>query len=152
MIRRANKEDANKLDELLTMLIHDERKEYDNNINPNFVVKNWYIKYIDDESRLLLLDEEDGKITAFIYGYVVNEDNIILKKRSVLDALYVIKEYRKLGIADKLVKEFIKWSEEKDAKYFEVSVMTNNKVAKHLYEKNSFVPNRESLIYRVKGD
>lgn len=148
MIRRAKENETNIIDDLLTMLIHDERINYDDNINPSFKVNNWYSRYVNDESRILLVDVEDDKIVAFIYGYMVNEDSVILNKRAVLDALYVKEEYRNHGIASSLVKEFLKWSNEKNVKYIEVSVMAKNSVAKKLYKNNNFVENKEVLIYR----
>ena len=148
MIRRAKENETNIIDDLLTMLIHDGRINYDDNINPGFKVNNWYSRYVNDESRILLVDVEDDEIVAFIYGYMVNEDSVILNKRAVLDALYVREEYRKHGIANRLVKEFIKWTNEKKVKYVEVSVMAKNIAAKKLYKNNSFVENKEVLIYR----
>ena len=58
IIRVLDEERANACDILLTKLIQDERK-YDNSINENFVVKDYFKNVIKDENNILLCYEED---------------------------------------------------------------------------------------------
>ena len=46
-VRKIKKEEASIVDNLLTLLIRDE-KQYDDNIDINFKVTNFYQNYIDD--------------------------------------------------------------------------------------------------------
>lgn len=146
MIRRAIKKDTITLDKMLTMLIQDERINYDKYINSKFVVNNWYKKYINDYDKLLLVYEIDGIVVGYIYGYIINEDAIYLVRHSKLDALYVLKEYRNSGIANELVNEFVKWCKMRNVKYIEVGVMVNNDIAKKIYEKNGFKKSKEIMM------
>lgn len=146
MIRRAIKKDTITLDKMLTMLIQDERINYDKYINSKFVVNNWYKKYINDYDKLLLVYEIDGIVVGYIYGYIINEDAVYLVRHSKLDALYVLKEYRNSGIANELVNEFVKWCKMRNVKYIEVGVMVNNDIAKKIYEKNGFKKSKEIMM------
>lgn len=42
IISKANFNDTNEINNMLTCLIQDERKNYDNNINEKYKVKNFY--------------------------------------------------------------------------------------------------------------
>ena len=65
MIVKANNiNDCNICDEFLTLLIQDERK-YDNTIDENFVVSNYFINMINGQNILLLYKNKNKPI-----GYI----------------------------------------------------------------------------------
>lgn len=145
MIRKAKYSDAAALNHLLTLLIQDERK-YDKNINENFVVTNMYENYIEDETRCLLVYEEQGQIVGYLYGYQEEKDATLISGSAKLDALFVLEDYRRLGIADKLILEFKNWTKNKNLSKINVNVCTENEKAKNLYQKHQFFSKMESLI------
>ena len=107
-IRKAEYQDAKRLNFLLTLLIRDER-QYNPEINEDFVVTNMYENYIDDDKRIILVAEEDDKIIGYLYGFIVLSDEVETGRIANLDALYVEEDYRKHGVAEKLIDQFKVW-------------------------------------------
>ena len=136
-IRKARMEDAKELNSLLTLLIRDEG-QYDKNINMNFEVTNMYENYINDPNRIILVALIDNKIVGYIYGFKQFKDDVFTKDIGILDALYVKEDYRTLGVANSLIKEFKKWAQEMALKEIEVNVLVANTKAHNLYLKNDF--------------
>ena len=147
LYRKALINDAKYLDNLLTMLIQDER-QYDNSIDENFVVTNFYQNYIEDNTKLLYLAEENNEIVGYIYGYFkkddTNQNNI-----AYLDALFIKNEYRHQGIANKLIEELKKWAIKNNCTNIEVNVCSQNIKAKNLYLKNNFYSFKETLNCKI---
>lgn len=150
-IRRANLEDAKELNWLLTLLIQDE-KQYDANINEEFVVTNMYENYIDDTTRCILVAEENHKILGYLYGYRKENDITIHLQEAKLDALYVKKECRNQHIADALIIEFKKWVKEQNIQFVDVGVCSLNTKAKKLYSKHQFLTIKEELRCEINKD
>ena len=145
-IRKAQMSDADKLNKLLTLLIRDE-KQYDDTIDENFTVTNMYENYIYDLNRLILVVEENNNIIGYLYGYI-NDDKVSLKSAK-LDALYIEKEYRNKGIAEKLINYFKKWVSDNGIEIIEVDVCSNNIKAKNLYKKHKFNVIKETLRLKI---
>ena len=124
--------DADRCDELLTKLIHDER-QYNDTIEDNYIVTNHFNKMLDDENIIILA----YYIDEIIVGY------ILIRRTSnntcLLDGLYVEKEYRNKGIGNSLLTEAISRIKNMNVKYVDINVMYNNIIAKHIYEKLGFV-------------
>ena len=124
--------DADRCDELLTKLIHDER-QYNDTIEDNYIVTNHFNKMLDDENIIILA----YYINKTIVGY------ILIRRTSnntcLLDGLYVEKEYRNKGIGNSLLKDAISRIKNMNVKYVDINVMYNNIIAKHIYEKLGFV-------------
>lgn len=124
--------DADRCDELLTKLIHDER-QYNDTIDDNYIVTNHFNKMLDDENIIILA----YYINEIIVGY------ILIRRTSnntcLLDGLYVEKEYRNKGIGKSLLKEAISRIKNMNVKYVDINVMYNNIIANHIYEKLGFV-------------
>ena len=124
--------DADRCDELLTKLIHDER-QYNDTIDDNYIVTNHFNQMLDDENIIILA----YYINEIIVGY------ILIRRTSnntcLLDGLYVEKEYRNKGIGNSLLKDAISRIKNMNVKYVDINVMYNNIIAKHIYEKLGFV-------------
>lgn len=124
--------DADRCDELLTKLIHDER-QYNDTIDDNYIVTNHFNQMLDDENIIIL----GYYINKIIVGY------ILIRRTSnntcLLDGLYVEKEYRNKGIGKSLLTEAISRIKNMNVKYVDINVMYNNIIAKHIYEKLGFV-------------
>ena len=143
IIRKAKIEEANIANNFLTKLIRDEKK-YDNNINENIVINNYYEKYIDKDNTCLLFALIDNKIVGYIYGFVKNDGDAVINKVALLDALYVDIEYRKLGVANSLINEFKNWSKD-IANSIEVNVCYQNESAVKLYKKHNFIETKMTM-------
>lgn len=136
-IRKAKIEDAKIINSFLTKLINDEKK-YDDNINENCIVCKLYENLIEDTQNCILVAEVDKKIIGYLYGYIKNNGDAYINNVAQLEAMFVEKEYRKIGIGNKLITRFKKWSKEQNVKYIELKVCNNNDSAISLYKKNNF--------------
>lgn len=149
VIRKAEPKDTKEANNLLTMLIRDE-KQYDPSINENCVISRFYEDMISNDSNILLVAEIDNEIIGYLYGYIVDNGNTYLDKVSKLDALYIIKEYRKNKIATKLINEFKSWSLKNGVKYIELQVLNDNTSAVNLYKKEGFRSFKSTLINKIQ--
>ena len=136
-IRRANNDDIKVLNAFLTSLIRDEKK-YDKNINEDIVINYFYETIIDKEDHYLLVADVDNKLVGYLYGYIENSGNVYIDKVSVIDALFVMEEYRGNGIAKMLIDEFKKISKDNNVRYIEIKVCNGNEKASSLYNKCGF--------------
>ena len=139
IIRVFDEKKANICDGLLTKLIQDER-QYDNLIDKNFIVKNYFKNTIKNKDNILLCYEEDNIIKGYIYLKPVINDNT---KGYLIDGLYVDAKYRNNGIATKLIENAL--SITKDVDFIDINVMVHNIDAINLYKKFGFSEFKISL-------
>lgn len=133
-----NIEEAKKCDDLLTELIMSERK-YDDNVKKSFKVSDYFTKIYDKDYNSLICVLCDNDIIGFIYGFLKHEKGEFAKENvGFIDAIYVKNEYRKQGIASKLIEEFYNWCRSKDIKYIEIGSFVKNEAAFSLYKKFGF--------------
>lgn len=136
-IRKANINDAKRLNELLTSLIRDEKK-YDSNINLDCKINSYYEYIIDKENNYLLVAEASNNIIGYLYGKIIDDGNTVIDKVAKIDALYIEENYRHQGIGSSLINEFKKIVKKENVKYIEVNVCNDNKEAISIYENNDF--------------
>ena len=136
IIEKCSVSETKEVDILLNKLILDE-KQYDKNISDNVIIKDFYETKLNDDNNCLLVAKTDNKIIGYLYGFILNSD-IDVDLKSQLDALYVEEKYRKLGIANTLIGEFINWSKQKQVKFIELKVCNENINAINLYKKYDF--------------
>ena len=132
IIRVLDEEKANICDNLLTKLIQDER-QYDNSIDKDFIVKDYFKNTIKNKDNILLCYEEDNIIKGYIYLKPVANDNT---RGYLIDGLYVDFEYRNHGIATKLIENALTII--KDVDFIDINVMSQNIYVINLYKKFGF--------------
>jgi GNAT superfamily N-acetyltransferase len=95
----------------------------------------------------IVVAEDKGRIVGFIAGFIKIMPPYF---GSVLvgyyDSIYVLSDYRKRGISDRLTLMLINWWLEKKVKVFEVERMLVNEKAARSFERLGFKP--ELLKYR----
>lgn len=123
-------------DELLTKLIRYE-SGFNKNINENYKVKDFYQNRLDENSCIAIAYNENSETLGYIYGYI-NTDNIYVNPIACIDAIYIKEKYRENHILTKLVDYFINWAKTKDCNEFEISVLSNNKIAFEIYKHLGF--------------
>lgn len=148
-IRKANIKDAKSVNELLTLLIRDEKK-YDININEECTIERLYEDIIPNENSIVLIAEKDKKMLGYLFEYIIENGNAYLEKSAKLEALYIDEKYRKNGIAASLIEKFKIWSKEKKVKYIEVQVLNENVNAYNLYKKEEFKEFKSTLLMELK--
>ena len=129
--------DCKYLDEMLTKLIDDERRNYDSSIEEGFVVKDFYKNMIIRDKHKIYLCEIDSVIVGYIY--------LIIDKGAKIDALYVLDKYRKMGIASKLLDLAMLYFKEHNVNSVEIGVLSKNIAAKQLYMKYGFSTFKEIM-------
>ena len=142
MIKRVDSiNDMRLCDNMLNKLILDEFK-YDDSLNENSKVSNYYEKACNDNNILLgyYLNES---LVAYIYIKCNNETCFI-------DALYVENEYRNKGIAKELINEVFNICKTNSIKYIDINVMYKNDLAKHLYRSLGFNEFRLTMRKELK--
>lgn len=128
MIIRVNDNlDCEVCDEFLTLLIQDERK-YDNTIDKDFIVKDYFVNVIKNKENILLLYKEDNINIGYIFAKRIDDGYL-------LDGLYVDINFRNRGIAHKLLNEAIKLTSSYN---IYIKVLKENKVAYNIYKSLGF--------------
>lgn len=134
LVRVLDDERAKKCDNLLTKLIHDE-KQYDDSIDKNYVVKDYFINVIKDKNNILICDEEKDVLKGYIYLKYIDNDN---GKGYLIDGLYVEEKYRNRGIASNLIERALTMVKDEKIDYIDINVMANNMDAINLYKRFGF--------------
>lgn len=145
---KANAQNVSVANELLTMLIKTE-KSYIENIKDDFVITLNYENIYKNDDNYLYFATINGKIVGYLFGYIIN-DYINKSPVAKLDALYVLKEYRNMNIATKLIEDFKLWCQKNNIAYINVTVWSENIIAKKLYMKHGFVSKKEELFTGYK--
>lgn len=148
-ISKAMLNEIPEINDMLTDLIQDERKNYDSNINENYKVQEFYEKLIDNEDKIILVARDNDIILGYVYGFIQDNGNLFNNKIAKLDALFVKEQYRGNGIARSLMNEFINWAREKEVAYLELSVCKGNTNAINLYKNEGFSINKICLRKRL---
>ncbi len=143
-IKEANEQNVKVANELLTNLIKEERS-YIENIKEDFVITKNYEEIYNNEDNFLYYAFDNDKIIGYLFGYIIN-DYISISPVAKIDALYVIKEYRNKKVATKLIEEFKTWCQKNSITYINVTVWSDNIVAKHLYLKHGFISKKEEMF------
>ena len=88
-----------------------------------------------EEDDFLLVAEADDKIV----GYISAQKGALRRiAHSAYIVVGVLKDYRRKGIGAEFFKRLDSWAEEKKITRLELTVICENEVAKHLYEKNGY--------------
>lgn len=83
----------------------------------------------------LLVAEEDNKIVGYISAQKGGLNRIA---HSAYIVVGILQNYRGKGIGTEFFKQLDDWAEEKKITRLELTVICENEVAKHLYEKSGF--------------
>ncbi|MDO5557820.1 MAG: GNAT family N-acetyltransferase [Clostridia bacterium] len=150
-IKEVNNEEVNIVDQLLTKLIIDEGKSYDENINLEYKVEGFYQKYLGNEDMKILVAVDDkGSIIGYLFGFIENNGKVYRNSVAKIDALYVEQFYRGYGIAKELVNYFEKWCKVKTIMYIEIDVCKENAIAYNMYKQKGFSPFRINMRKKIK--
>lgn len=133
-----SKIDALECNKLLEKLIQSER-QFNNNINQEFKVNNWFENYYNENNNAIFVAKENEKIIGYVYVQITSVDDGPMKnKEALIDGLYIVDNYREQGISKTLMSTAEKWAKENDVKYLYVNVLEDNIKAVNLYKKLNF--------------
>jgi len=141
-IRRANQKDLKVLNDLQIKLAKYERKICKTLKNPELLRKKYneyYKKKIKQKNCVFWVAEENKKIVGYVFGEIETPKHLhIYKKRGYIHDAFVLEEYRKIGIGEKLIQKLIQWFKLNGIKWIRVSAYTNNKSAIKFWKKMGF--------------
>lgn len=138
IIRVESVNDCKTCDNFLTLLIHDE-KQYDETIDENFVVKDYFVNVIKNKDNILLLYKEGNNSIGYVFAKRVDDGYL-------LDGLYVDNGFRNKGIARKLLNEIIKEINLLGKYKIFINVLKENTVAYNLYKNLGFIIKEEDKL------
>ncbi|MCK4669976.1 MAG: GNAT family N-acetyltransferase [Nanoarchaeota archaeon] len=156
-IRKLKKEDSLKdLIELSYIMIKDyetHHKEFFD-LKKKFdkkSLKQHFHKSLENKDMQTFVAEEKEKIIGFITVELRERIPFYkIKKLGFISSLIVYPEHRRKGIADKLLKEAIKWFKKKKAKYFDLDTAVKNKGALKFYKRHKIYPIKYKLLGEIK--
>lgn len=138
-IRKANIKDLAKVQELNNRLFELEYKVFDDTLNVGWTYENAGEKYFKDmiENEVVFLAMVNDNIVGYLAG-IICKTSYIKSKLSEIDNMFVLEDYRKKGVGQKLIEEFKKHSVSKGVDSIKVTASAKNKNAILFYIKNGF--------------
>ena len=122
----------------LDKLIKDEKK-YNDNINDQNTIGNFYEKFQNNENNKLFIAVENNNVLGYIFVKITDPNkNAEIYKEAIIDALYVDEEYRNKGVATSLIEKVKEYSKYMGARKISINVISSNETAKKLYYKLGF--------------
>ena len=110
----------------------------------NYQYKYYIYHYLSWPSLLHIAEDHNGKIVGYVLAKLEDEDTKPGEIQGHITSLSVLRTYRRLGVASKLMTHAINMMKEYfDADYVSLHVRVTNRPALHLYHKN--------LGFDVKG-
>ena len=141
-IKKAKIEDLEALLEIKLEAKREERKT-NKNLDPIGKVKNVYKEYLkkdlESKYREVFMALDGKKIVGLVVGRIYRSLKVTGYERRVsLGNLFVKPEYRKKGIAKKMMSSFIEWCNSENIKTITLSVYPQNTHVHELYSKVGF--------------
>ncbi len=118
-IRKANENDFLIIQKLNNLLFKREQKNFDSTLVVSWSFskegEEYFRKILSTKSGQAWLAEYNGKTIGYLIGKIVTKvpNSRTIKKRAILDNMFILKDYRNKGVGGLLVKEFIAWAEKK---------------------------------------
>ena len=111
--------------------------------------KNYIYKRIANNESIIFIGTENEKIVAFVQLYETF-DSLNLSKKLVLYDLYVLEEYRKLGLGRKLMNKSRDFAMDNNFLRIELSTSIDNYSAQKLYESLDYIRDKEYYDYNLE--
>jgi len=154
-IRKASLKDVNAITEMVIGLA-----DFEGDLDPGFHVldrtrledfRPFIRKGVKgSRKRFVLVAEENGVVVGFIYCTIKKRPSVFtVKETGIIEDILVLPEFRKKGIAKKLVQETIKRFRKAKIKFVCVSALSNNKKALKAYQKLGFKEFKKELRRKI---
>ena len=152
-IRKAVKEDFKGLLKL-RLLSKKEELKYSDTLKPIKESKEYYKEYLQLDltkpNRIIFIAVDNKKIIGAVVGKFFTPLRISkYKKKGHISNLYINKNYRKKGIAEKLVKKTLEWLKTNKVPHASLEIHTNNQSAINLYHKLGFKDFTVKMVKKI---
>lgn len=143
-IRRARKDDAERIGELWLALLH-EQAEHDDRIGvADDALERWrndVPMWLDDETRRLFVAEKGDTIQGFASAHRWGPPPIYAESEEVyLDEIYVAPEIRRTGLGSQLVEAVREWAEGVGAERVRLQVLAENETGNRFWDDHDATP------------
>jgi ribosomal protein S18 acetylase RimI-like enzyme len=141
-VRQANIEDLDEIFQIKLDSKKEERKVNKDMIPINKSKEDFY-KYLkkdlESKYRAVFIALDGKEVVGIIIGRIYRSLKVLgYERRASLGNLFVKKEYRKKGIAKKLINALTKWCKKEEVKKITLSVYPQNTHIHEMYSKNGF--------------
>jgi len=142
IIRKANLGDLEEILELHFGLSKRIYKKFDKSVNLNWTYthgKKYFTEQIKKAGGFVEVAESQGKIIGYVCGSLLPRP--LDREKAVyaeLESAMIDKKFRSAGIGSRLIKDFLKWSEDKNVKYVSIKASAKNESALQLYRNLGF--------------
>ncbi|WP_416828170.1 GNAT family N-acetyltransferase [Ectobacillus polymachus] len=92
---------------------------------------------INNQESVIFVAVQEGRYVGFTQLYP-SFSSVSMRRMWILNDLYVLKEARGQGVAQKLLDAAKKYALQTEAKSLELQTAPDNKIAQKLYEKNGY--------------
>jgi GNAT superfamily N-acetyltransferase len=141
LIHFATLSDLKDIQHLNHLLCLKENKEFDSTINKDFAIQKvgeeYFTNRIQNDCALVAIVED--KVVGYLIGAVAETPQYrIVSKLAELENMFVLEEYRNIGIGKKLVEEFIQWCKHQNVERTFVIATSKNTSAIEFYSREGF--------------
>lgn len=140
-IRKAKLKDLKEILKLNLLLLEKENKEFDSVVNCGWTAARGkkYFKERIEKSGCTFVAVVDENVVGYLTGGLIREEIFRFKiKMAELETMFVMDNFRGIGIGKGLFKAFERWSRSKKMNRLRVLVSLNNVQALEFYRKKGF--------------
>ncbi|MFA6088226.1 MAG: GNAT family N-acetyltransferase [Candidatus Woesearchaeota archaeon] len=141
IIQFATIENLKEIQNLNHQLCIKENKEFDATVNKDYPIQTSGENYFKERIKkdCALVATTDDKIVGYLVGAIIEtEEYRNISKLGEAENMFVLEEYRSLGIGKKLFHKFIEWCKSKGAKRIRAVASAQNIKAIEFYKKEGF--------------
>ena len=108
----------------------------------NQQVNTWLAGLIDHERTLMMLAEIAQQPVGMIFGYIASQPNQFTPYpcHGVIQTVWVEPDYRRQGIADKLVRGMETCMHDNNVPYIEIQFLPGNQHAEAFWQRQGYLP------------
>ena len=142
-IKFATLENLKDVQKLNLLLFEKEYDEYDKLLNLNWTFGEKGTKYFKDkiskDDGCVLIAEVDNKIIGYSAGGLTKGENYRnLPLVAEVENIFILEDYRNIGVGTQLYQKFIEWCKSKNVKSVRVAASVQNKQAISFYQEKGF--------------
>lgn len=109
----------------------------------------WFGKNVRSRTKKAIIAEYEDEIIGYLMGGIQERPDIFkYKYMGFIFDIMVTEKWRNEGIGSILIKEFLKWTKEKDLHHVDLYVVPENEKALKFYNKHDF----KTLLYSMRNE
>lgn len=139
--RTAAESDVETIVSLNHALFQEDAGQRDPFMNLDWSLENgheYFESLLHSEETLCLIAEEHGRAVGYLIGYLRKPNSLRPVKLAELESMFVLAQYRNMGIGAELVSQFKQWCRSKGAERMSVTAYAANEGAIAFYQSHGF--------------